>query len=118
MPADSGDPQMAQELPDCPDCGACVEEHHRPGCDVERCSVCKGQRLGCDCEGHDPKASAWQGSWPGIAECLARGWFSVMVSGQGWAPCDASTPGATPDLNRLSYFEQTGRDGMYTDQLG
>lgn len=97
----------------CPDCGTEVDEVHRDGCDVERCSSCKAQRLGCDCSDHDPAASAWSGEWPGVIECQARGWFARLVPGRGWVPCGPAEPGAMPDLNRLSIFEQTGRDTLY-----
>lgn len=105
------------ELGDCPDCGAGVDEQHRPGCDVERCSACQGQRLGCECPDHDPEASAWRGVWPGVMEAAARGWYSHMTT-SGWRPCGPDEPGAMPDLNRLSYFEKTGRDGLYGDAPG
>lgn len=56
----------------CHDCGAKVGRCHKAGCDVERCSVCKGQRLGCDCKGHSRKASKWTGFWPGTKEAAAK----------------------------------------------
>lgn len=34
----------------CPDCHCRPGGWHHPGCDVERCPKCKGQRISCDCE--------------------------------------------------------------------
>ena len=107
----------------CPDCGAKPSSIHMVGCDVERCTVCKGQRLQCDlseCEGHDPIVARWVGEWPGKAECREKGWYSHRnPHGNGWVPCSPDHPDATEDLNRLSVWEQTGKDSLYpTTVLG
>ena len=33
----------------CHDCAVIAGEMHVPGCDVERCRVCGGQLIGCQC---------------------------------------------------------------------
>jgi hypothetical protein len=34
----------------CHDCNAAPGSYHHPGCDWERCPVCGGQIIGCDCD--------------------------------------------------------------------
>lgn len=64
---------MDTELRDCPDCAAKPGQRHKTGCDVERCSVCGGQRLSCGCPGHDSAFARWTGNWPGEAEAQLLG---------------------------------------------
>lgn len=104
---------MTRALVDtCPDCGVRPGEQHLTGCDVERCSVCGGQRISCGHPRHDPAQSAWTGHWPGAEECRERGWFA-RLGAQGWEPCERSAAGAVEDINRWAYFVQAGRDGLY-----
>jgi hypothetical protein len=53
--------------PDCPDCGTIARKRHHQDCDVERCPVCCGKKIGCHCDGHDPVSSAWDGEYPPIS---------------------------------------------------
>lgn len=85
----------------CHDCRVAVGELHIPGCDVERCPKCGGQRISCGCRSR-AKGQPWTGKWPGEEECRAFGWYSKWVEGKGWFRCGADDPDATLDLNRLA----------------
>jgi len=62
-----------KQLTHCHDCGAQPGQRHLENCDVERCSVCGGQRLSCECIGHDKDFAKWTGLWPGRAESYFLG---------------------------------------------
>ena len=34
----------------CGDCACRVGHYHHSGCDVERCPICQGQAISCECE--------------------------------------------------------------------
>jgi len=60
-------------LHNCHDCNAAPGQQHMDGCDTEHCSVCGGQRMCCDCVGHDKDFAKWTGIWPGFAEATLLG---------------------------------------------
>jgi hypothetical protein len=62
------DPIPYSKLRNCPDCAVKPGQIHKQSCDVERCSVCGGQRLMAYCEGHDQAFARWTGFWPGTLE--------------------------------------------------
>ena len=100
----------------CPDCAVEPGNVHDGGCDVERCSVCKGQWISCGHDNHDPEQSKWTGLWPGVAECRELGFWCIErrdarhpIGGCFW-PCAADYPGAREDLNRLACFNALGHD--------
>ncbi|MFH1098357.1 MAG: hypothetical protein V1723_00290 [Candidatus Uhrbacteria bacterium] len=60
-------------LPACRDCGARPGRVHMIGCDTERCSVCGGQRIQCECPKHDRRFARWIGVFPGTTEAQMMG---------------------------------------------
>lgn len=61
------------KLKQCPDCSVDPGQPHLANCDVERCSVCGGQRFMDSCKGHDRLFARWTGVWPGTLESEALG---------------------------------------------
>lgn len=76
---------MLHGLKTCHDCGAEPGQIHLDHCDTERCSVCGGQRLQCDCENHDKQFARWTGMWPGEAEANLLGLDLNEFSIQGYS---------------------------------
>lgn len=97
------------EVAKCPDCGVEPGTPHHDGCDIEICTACKGQRMLCECAGHDPARAAWTGEWPGKSEAREHGWYTVWTK-LGWVSCDEGVAGAVPDLNRQHAFALMGED--------
>ncbi len=94
-------------IDNCPDCGVDPGQHHSQGCDVARCLVTGHQRLSCggrDDHVGDCGNNVWTGQWPGVAECIEFGWWTLdrTAEGLGFVRCPAGTSGAIADLNRLS----------------
>ncbi len=73
---------MPEDFRDCGDCGASPGTPHKYGCDVERCSVCGGQRIQCSCKDHDRMFARWTGFWPGKAEAELLGLTLNEMDGQ------------------------------------
>jgi len=89
-----------REISNCHDCDAKPGQPHNGGCDVERCSVCGGQRIQCVCKGHDPLFARWTGIWPGAAECAILGLYAKFPGKNGgWEKCDVNDPEGMIDLN-------------------
>ena len=59
-----------EEKVTCHDCGVEVGKRHKPDCDVERCPVCGGQNLMCNCK--TDEYEVWDGMWPGTKECYEQ----------------------------------------------
>lgn len=84
----------------CRDCLAKPGSEHMPGCDVERCSACGGQRISCGCGNpHNPAKAKWTGVWPGVEEAVHLGLYCRERIK--FEACGANDPGAMPDLNEV-----------------
>ena len=97
----------------CPDCGTGIGEPHKSECDVERCTVCGGQRITCGCEGHDPMASAWTGQWPSSEYSTLADTFANVSSGSISDPSAVAEPLA----KHWHELKGSGEGGMQGDKL-
>ena len=100
---------------ECPDCGAPPGRVHSRNCDVERCSVCDGQRLGCRCAGHNTHAARWTGHWPGDERASELGWFTSLTP-LGWRPCGGDVQDSQPDGERWLFLRKHGFDGYHASE--
>ena len=87
MTRQSNGGETVKQMTNCHDCGATPGTVHGDNCDVERCSVCGGQRIQCywDCKAHDPAFARWSGWWPGGLESEALGLDLNEFHEQGFA---------------------------------
>lgn len=56
----------------CADCGVRPGAHHHPGCDMEECPRCFGQRISCECNDEDSGLSEVDFSVPSDSPALSR----------------------------------------------
>lgn len=92
---------LTEQRDRCPDCEVAIGQLHKRGCDVERCSYCGLQAIGCKHRVPDDDRLPWTGTMPGVDDCHRLGLFAKMVPGKGWTPCDKDEKGAIEDLNSL-----------------
>ncbi|MCX5206681.1 M48 family metallopeptidase [Streptomyces sp. NBC_00237] len=80
----------------CPECSTPPNTLHTNWCDIARCALTGMQRHDC----HPNCNTIWTGTYPGQAECEEYGFYWRMGP-NGYEHCNADTPGADHDFNRL-----------------
>jgi len=78
---------MVDERQQCGDCGVLEGQIHKDFCDMERCSICGGQLISCDC---DPDAKLKNRvpfiQWPNLCAYCGEEWPDMFkVSDEEWA---------------------------------
>jgi len=66
----------------CPDCNAEPNKKHWLGCDVEKCFVCGGQKIQCNCKTN--KYHVWDGMWPGTRACYENKLICCWDDSKDW----------------------------------
>lgn len=116
------DPPRLPAADSCPDqnCQVPIGAEHQTGCGIAICMSTGHQRLLHEDGPRRPLADLghglvdahvcgddqWTGVLPGAAEATAAGLFVYRENDTGpWIPCPPDTPGAAPDLTRVT---QTG----------
>lgn len=115
----------------CLDCDVLPGEAHEPGCEVESCVRCGGQKISCACLKEDAYHTEiqelggvlpWTGIPVGAKEAIEYGfwrkWSLIAphdgnnLQTSGWICCSASDQGARPDLDRVGeecFWDKTKR---------
>lgn len=85
----------------CPVCHAAPGAYHRHRCDWEDCPYCGCQLILC---GHDVPLDdrmRWSGQRTAEEMAMRMGWYTRLLPGRGWVPCQKGDLGAWLDLNRV-----------------
>ena len=102
------------ELKNCHDCGAKPGKLHARGCDTERCPLCGGQTIGCDCiYKHTLGECDLETDHPGIygngpTKKMEREFNRIVKKAGGRLPWTGEWPGVAEcrEYGLYAYFDQ------------
>lgn len=92
----------------CHDCGVKPGEKHHYGCDVDICTTCGQQVMGCE----HAEPGIWDGLWPGVKECKEM--KLIVTSEKGYQERKTDPSYWTFDLNeaaRRRYLKLNPQNG-------